>query len=637
MTALIKTLTLLVSSSPVASVVVKATLFAAVALVGARIARRSSAATRHVLLAAAFVVLLALPVASIIAPAIRVPMIVSAKEASAPSVAEIVTNATAPMLGPGQASTPEANGLAPRAVPLSTLVALAWAGGVAVFIVPVVVGIWQSRALRRSGLPWRHGQAVVDQLAREAAISRQIALLLHESVPGPMTCGLRRPTVVLPLDAPLWATEDFVRAIVHELEHVRRGDWASQCLARIVCAVYWFHPLVWIALRQLALEAERACDDAVLRGSEATAYADQLVELARRLSHTRHLPVLAMANRSDLAARVNAVLDDRQSRGRAGTAGVLIACAAAFLLVVFISPLRIVAAQQPAGPKPKYDVATIKPCEAEERPAGARGAAGGTNASISPGRFFVPCVTTEQLIYLAYASYGATEDQRLANDDFGTASNDSKIRGGPAWVHSLKEKYSIEATAAGATERTVLMGYMLQSLLEDRFKLKTHRETEDVPLLVLTVGKNGLKLKPMKDGDCDPNGQPGPIRQGAKPLCGNLMMLDTDTVRWTFGGFKLSSLASQLSRTLGVHVIDQTGVNDQFVFTFEFKRGQDDFETQANARAAVEDLGLKLDHTKGPRGFIVIDHIERPTPDGVYTPTPVEPRGASPRGMGPGR
>src|SRR5207302_9963933 len=120
------------------------------------------------------------------------------------------------------------------------------------------------------------------------------------------------PAIVLPQDAPAWEMEDLNRAIVHELEHVRRGDWLSHCIARVVCAVYWFHPLVWIAWRQLALAAERSCDDAVLGRSEATAYADQLVGLAQRLSAAAKSSALAMANRADLAARIGAVLDSRQ-------------------------------------------------------------------------------------------------------------------------------------------------------------------------------------------------------------------------------------------------------------------------------------------------------------------------------------
>lgn len=641
----IRDLTLLVSSSLAASLVAKATIFTLVALVGARLAHRSRASTRHVLLAASFAVLVALPVASMLAPAIRVPVAVTTQDTTAASPVEAVAGDASSTDGKGDRSKPASAADRSFAVSPRAFLVGAWALGATLFMLPVAVGLWQVRSLRRSGLPWRYGQAVVDRLARDANVNRRVDVLLHESVPGPMTCGLVHPTVVLPIDAEAWIDADLVRAIVHELEHVRRGDWASQCLARIACAGYWFHPLVWIARRQLALEAERACDDAVLlstsllstsaRAGSSTAYADQLVGLAERLSIAKHQPLLAMANRSDLAARVRAVLDVRQPRGRAGTTGVVAACVATALLVAVVSPLRIVAAQS-SGPKPKYDAASIKPCEAEEKPTGARGTAAGTNAMFSPGRFFVPCVTTEQLIYLAYASSGAREDERLVNDDPGTASNSTKIRGGPAWVHSLRDKYMIEATAAGATERTVLMGSMLQSLLEDRFHLQMHRDTEQVPLLTLTVGKGGLKLQPMKDGDCDPNATPEIDPNAGTPKCGNLMMIGGATTRWTFVGFRLSSLASQLSRALGVHVIDKTGVTDEFVFRFEFRRGQDDFETEAAIVAAVDQLGLKLEKTKGPRGFIVVDHIERPTPN---APAVAEALAGKPpaRAMGPGR
>ena len=121
----------------------------------------------------------------------------------------------------------------------------------------------------------------------------------------------------------------------------------SHSLARAVCAAYWFHPLVWIAWPQFTLEAERACDDAVLARSDAAAYADQLVGLAQRLSSAAKWPLPAMANRADLSTRVRAVLDTRQRRGRAGTFSVSLACAAA-MLVLTVSPLTMVAAPQAA-------------------------------------------------------------------------------------------------------------------------------------------------------------------------------------------------------------------------------------------------------------------------------------------------
>lgn len=610
-----------------ATILLKVTVVLAVALAGTRLARKSRASVRHVVLSASFAILLALPLAAAIAPAINVPLPISTTGLPAPVVdvfsesPRIVTDVDA---GAGDVAVTKAS----SPISWSSIALTAWLCGVALFLLPVGIGLRQMRSLRRDGLPWLAGQRVVDDLAATMGIRHRVDVLLHESISGPMTCGVVRSVILLPSDADSWPVHELQSAIIHELEHVRRGDWISQCLARTVSAAYWFHPMVWIAWRHLALEAERACDDAVLKHAEATAYADQLVVLARRLSSAAHQPQLAMANRRDLSRRVLAVLDGAQRRGRAGVPWVIAASAVAVVVVLSVAPIRLVAnafgvqAAATIGPKPKYDAATIKPCEAEEKPTGARGGAGGTNATFSPGRFYVPCVTTEQLIYLAYASYGATDDQRLLNDDFGTASNDQKIRGGPSWVHSLRDKYQIEASAAGATERTVLMGTMLQSLLEDRFRLKTHRDTEEVPLLTLTVGKGGFKLKPMKDGDCDPDNPAGPPAPGGKPKCGNLNMAGSpERTRWTFGTGTMSSLASQLSRALGVHVVDQTGIADKFVFTFEFQRGQDPLDTEGFVAAAVEEqLGLTLSRTKGQRAFIVIDSIERPTPNEAFDP-----------------
>jgi hypothetical protein len=104
--------------------------------------------------------------------------------------------------------------------------------------------------------------------------------------------------------------------------------------------LYWFHPLVWVAFRRLSLEAERAADDAVVRSAEHTEYAEQLVLLAGRLSKARTQPALGMANRSDLSARISAILDDRQRRGRAGRRPTAIALIVASLVAIAIAPLR---------------------------------------------------------------------------------------------------------------------------------------------------------------------------------------------------------------------------------------------------------------------------------------------------------
>ena len=219
--------------------------------------------------------------------------------------------------------------------------------GTVLFLLPMLIGLRQVYTLRLSGRPWPHGQSIAGQLAVDADFHRGVEVLLHEALSGPVSCGVVWPTIVLPMDAQTWHADDLSRAIIHELEHVRRRDWMSQCVARAICACYWFHPLVWIARRKLVLEAERACDDAVLRRADAVAYADQLVTLAKRMSIPLNRPMLTMANRRDLSARVVAVLDSRQQRGRAGMLCLALVCLASVLLVAAISPLRIVAAQMP--------------------------------------------------------------------------------------------------------------------------------------------------------------------------------------------------------------------------------------------------------------------------------------------------
>ena len=81
--------------------------------------------------------------------------------------------------------------------------------------------------------------------------------------------------------------------LLHELVHVRRHDLVAQLAAQAACCLYWFHPLAWLAARELRKERERACDDAVLAaGVPAADYAGHLLELARAMVQRRSLAVL---------------------------------------------------------------------------------------------------------------------------------------------------------------------------------------------------------------------------------------------------------------------------------------------------------------------------------------------------------
>jgi BlaR1 peptidase M56/carboxypeptidase family protein/TonB-like protein len=104
--------------------------------------------------------------------------------------------------------------------------------------------------------------------------------------------------------------------LAHELAHVKRGDWAVQIAAELLCAAYWFNPLVWVAARRLRLESEQACDDAVLKmGVEGSAYASELVDLARAFRRGHNfVPAAAIARPSSLERRVRAMLNVKLNR-----------------------------------------------------------------------------------------------------------------------------------------------------------------------------------------------------------------------------------------------------------------------------------------------------------------------------------
>jgi beta-lactamase regulating signal transducer with metallopeptidase domain len=217
----------------------------------------------------------------------------------------------------------------------------------AVSILTMLAGsLWSLYRLRRSGTPWIAGQAIAETMAKEAGVNRKVTVILHERTAMPATMGVLRPTILLPPEAPHWSEPDRRRVLLHELEHIRRGDWWIHLSARAVCIVYWFHPLVWIAWRQLGVEAERACDDAVVRGTDRADYAEQLLTLAERLSSPPPRLMLSMANRSDLSTRVRAILNPTQQRGRAGTV------AAATIIIIVALVMGTIASLQAVAGRP---------------------------------------------------------------------------------------------------------------------------------------------------------------------------------------------------------------------------------------------------------------------------------------------
>jgi uncharacterized protein (TIGR03435 family) len=576
---------LAVSNSLAASIVAKATVTAALGLIGVWLTRRSRAAVRHALLAAAFGVLLVLPIASLVAPPVGIA--IAARERIAPSPGD--TGTISP-IAPSQASAtvapvhPKSAGLS-----LSTLLFAAWLAGMALFLFPVTLGLWHVRSLRRTAVPWRHGQQLVDWLAAEGLVNDagidRVEVLLSGTLPGPMTCGIFHPAIVLPQEAETWQQEDLNRAIVHELEHVRRGDWASQSLARVVCAAYWFHPLVWIAWRRLSLEAERSCDDAVLLLSEATAYADQLVGLARRLSTAKRTPVPAMANRADLATRVSAVLDSGQQRGRAGKFPVAFACVVAAVLVLFLSPLKIVAAPQSASAPSsaiKFDAVSVKLIDPNMQ-------GEHSHEKSDPGHITI----TGTMHWFILRTYGITEGQ---------------LGGEPDWF--AKRLYTIEAvTSVPATPDRMML--MLRAALADRFQLKLRQEDREMPVFALEVGAGGPKLRELKPGEVQ--------RRQAEP---------NDADRRLFSDTSLKELINSLNGVFGGilklerPIVDRTQLTGKYDIQFQtaVELQTDDFGRRTQqlpdlSRDMQSQLGLRLVPERVKMPYFVVEQAAAPSPN----------------------
>jgi hypothetical protein len=187
-------------------------------------------------------------------------------------------------------------------------------------------------------------------------IRRAVLVVLSDDISVPLTFGFRRQTIVLPAAAKSWSDDDVRRALRHELEHVRRDDWAHQLFARAICAIYWPHPLAWAAWKRFYVEAERACDDAVVGAFEPSSYASQLVSLARTVSGRNRVPALAMAAPSRLSERVKAILDPAQSRGpHSRPAGAMI-MAATVAVLLSLGSVQLVAAAKDDDPEFEADL-----------------------------------------------------------------------------------------------------------------------------------------------------------------------------------------------------------------------------------------------------------------------------------------
>jgi uncharacterized protein (TIGR03435 family) len=288
--------------------------------------------------------------------------------------------------------------------------------------------------------------------------------------------------------------------------------------------------------------------------------------------------------------------------------------------------------QSPAeAPKFEYEVASIKP--AKPGPGGGGFRIGIMNA---PDGFAADNVNLEMLLSTAYGV------------------QNFQIMGTPDWGKS--ERYDIDAKMDEATaealkkmsqdERTAERQKMLQALLAERFGLTVHRDTKELPIYSLVVGKNGSKLTESKPPAADPNAPPsgasapnatdgrgGPTLGGRGGMIMSMGRGGAGVMSMSANGVPISNLVRSLSGQVGRPVYDKTGLTGNYDFKLEWSRddsvslpshdggGGDgpapaappDASGPSLMTAVQEQLGLKLESGKGPVEIIILDHVEKPS------------------------
>jgi uncharacterized protein (TIGR03435 family) len=285
----------------------------------------------------------------------------------------------------------------------------------------------------------------------------------------------------------------------------------------------------------------------------------------------------------------------------------------ATLLIAALSSVLLQAQPVSSPAPPKFDVVSVKPC----KPGVTKG------GDSSPGRLSIGCallagLDNTGLIQVAYNRYAS---------GFLNSFRVIPIEGGPGWIHA--ETFEIDAKSDSHPSILMMQGPMMQAVLEDRFKLKIHRETRQGPVYELTLGKGSPKLKPFREGTCIPAvaGRPLPPLASDQRRCRSMVnprgAVDIE-------GGTLSALTGLLGMALDHPVIDKTGITNQFEIHLVFSPDDSAAPRPATTEPATpppfnapdapgifqaiqEQLGLKLVPAKGPVDVLVIDHIERPS------------------------
>ncbi len=206
---------------------------------------------------------------------------------------------------PAWEATPIVTAIEPWLLPI-------WCIGALLFCSKVLLGLIALFRIERTSTelasdPW---STLVSECRQDLGIHKPVRLLHFPGRIMPMTWGVLRNFVVLPSSAARWSAQRVRAVLMHELAHIRRGDYVASLLRDAVCAFYWFHPLVWWAAKEMDEDREEASDDAVIAaGQQPADYACHLATVATRglVIDPQIRPKVALAEKP-LMLRVRSIL-----------------------------------------------------------------------------------------------------------------------------------------------------------------------------------------------------------------------------------------------------------------------------------------------------------------------------------------
>jgi uncharacterized protein (TIGR03435 family) len=539
-----------------------------------------------------------------------------------------------PLLGTGSPEPPALDIVGPIATPVQgslpwmSLLGGMYAAGVIVLLIRLTLQHVRTNRLVQSATPTTDGAwlLLLGECRAALHLRRPVRLLRAGGEVMPAAAGIRRPCILLPATVDGWSEDRRRAVLLHELAHVERHDCLTQTLAAVACAVYWIHPGVWWVAARLRAERELACDDRVLCvGEDPREYAGHLLELAAAALGHRRAPAMAvaMARPHELEGRMVAVLDTARNRETPASRSRLAAVAVLALITVPVAaatlapPFHVLGADElrragrepvfqstPAGaPSLAFDVASIKRTPDDTAP-------GSDFAVMAGGRLQARNNPVSNFI---------TNSYRVAN---------YALIGGPGWMR--EERYDLEARADRERPRAEIM-QMLQTLLAERFALRLHRETRELPAYIVTVARGGPRLKRSSDETCvqvDPS-KPTPPRpplapgERRLPQCGNNLMTTrgvAPNMKWSAVHIDLQALVGSLAIYFRRPVVDRTGLTGFYDIEIELPPLQPAADVSAGADTGIsvftvlqEQLGLRVEEGKGPVDVLVLDNIQRPT------------------------